>query len=97
MIGIRIDSCYGGTIKNVNFTAFDTAISASNTYGLTVNNLNMNNCKRGVVLNHCWEADVRNIYFNPPWINHSKYNTLFQLNELAIQIKYFMLQIPQCR
>lgn len=72
-------------IKNLTAINCTTAIHAENTHLLQVNGLDAQGCTKGVVLDNCWDSDLKNLTIrNREHSGGVKENLLYKL------VKYFM-------
>jgi hypothetical protein len=82
---IHIENCIDIVIENFTAINCTTAVHAENTRLLRINGLNTKECTKGVVLNNCWDSDLKNLN-----IENNKNKHFFQEKLLYQLVKYFM-------
>lgn len=83
--GIYIESSTNIVINDVTAINCTTAIYANNTNLLQVNGLNTQGCTKGVVLDNCWDSDLKNLN-----IESAKNKLFLKENLLSQLVKFFM-------
>ena len=60
-VAIKVTNC--GTVKmsNIKVRNFDTAFICENSSSLQINDFQTENCNKSIVLNECWDSDLKNL------------------------------------
>lgn len=60
-MGFSFKNCKNIIISDSKVFNSHTALMVDNSSGIKVNGFQTKNCKKGIVLNECWDSDFRNL------------------------------------
>lgn len=82
--GIKITNCRNIFISNFTSLNRDIAIEANNSHLVQVDGLNASECSKGIVLNNCWDSDLKNLNIK------TRQNSHFKISLLSYTVKCAM-------
>ncbi|MFW1958238.1 right-handed parallel beta-helix repeat-containing protein [Acinetobacter johnsonii] len=89
MAGIRIDRCKNVRITGGYFEGNDIAVHATNSTEIYMERNQINDCGKGIVLDDCWDSEIKDTYINSITVNPYGFNN-FRLKLLARLIRHYM-------
>lgn len=82
--GIQLTNCKNVFISNCTALHCDIAIEANNSHSVQVDGLNASECSKGIVLNNCWDSDLKNLNIK------TRQNSHFKISLLSYTVKCAM-------
>ncbi|WP_131669008.1 right-handed parallel beta-helix repeat-containing protein [Psychrobacter pygoscelis] len=87
MAAIHIEGCTNSSITHCYFDGFEIGVSATDSSNIKISNLNINNCKKGIVLNNCLNSEVSELRLHQIILEQEP---KFMIKELPLSIGYWM-------
>jgi len=87
MAAIHIEGCTNSSITDCYFDGFDIGVSATDSSNIKIRNLDINNCKKGIVLNNCLNSEVSKLRLHQIALRQ---DPKFKIKKLSLLIGYWM-------